>query len=228
MSSERRRAPRVFLICNAHLDPTWQWAWEEGLTETLATFETADVLLGEYPEFIFNHNEALLYEQIKQHRPDLFERIKKWVAAGRWIISGGWYLQPDCNFPSGESFVRHGLLGRRFFKREFNAEPKVAYNLDPFGHHANMPQILRGLGFRMYVHFRPHRGQLALPDKPYRWQGIDGSEVVAVRPPRLVHHGHNRFASQQDSRGGGVGAFNGPGRGPLLGSWRPRRRGRTR
>ena len=158
-------APRpLHLICNAHLDPTWQWAWDEGMTEALATFEVACNLLDEYPEFVFNHNESLLYEQTKRLRPDLFERIRKHVAGGRWVITGGWYLQPDCNFPSGESLVRHGLYGRKFFTEEFGVLQKVAYNFDSFGHPPSLPQILHKLGYDMYVHFRPLPPEKQLPD----------------------------------------------------------------
>ena len=178
-----KHSPRVHLVCNAHLDPVWQWNWEEGLTETLATFEVAVDLIDAYPEFVFNHNESVLYEWTREYRPELFARIRKAVAAGRWVISGGWYLQPDCNLPCGESFVRQALLGRRFFREAFGVEPRVAYNLDPFGHHGNLPQILRKSGYDMYVHFRPTIEELPLDDWLYRWQGIDGSVVAALRPP---------------------------------------------
>lgn len=182
MSQPTRQEPRIHLICNAHLDPVWQWPWEEGLTEALSTFETACELLDEYPEFIFNHNESLLYEWILEYQPPLFERIRKHVQSGRWRIAGGWYLQPDCNIPCGESFIRHGLYGRRFFSEHFKVTPKVAYNLDPFGHHANMPQILKKMGFEMYVHFRPTEAECDLPYPLYRWRGIDGSEIIGHRP----------------------------------------------
>ena len=33
---------RVHLICNAHLDPVWLWRWQEGCTEALSTFRTAE------------------------------------------------------------------------------------------------------------------------------------------------------------------------------------------
>ena len=52
--------PRVHLICNAHLDPVWQWRWEEGCAEALATFSTAVELLREHDDLIFNHNESVL------------------------------------------------------------------------------------------------------------------------------------------------------------------------
>ena len=53
-------SPPVHLICNAHLDPVWQWEWEEGAAEALSTFRTAADLIEEFPGFIFCHNEAIL------------------------------------------------------------------------------------------------------------------------------------------------------------------------
>ena len=175
--------PDVHLICQAHIDPIWIWDWEEGFAEALATFQVAANLLDEDPDFVFNHNESLLYLAVREYRPELFERIRKHVAAGRWIITGGWFLQPDCNLPLGESFARQILIGREFFRREFGVEPKVAYNFDSFGHHGNMPQFLRLAGYETYVHFRPLPGQLDLPDFIYTWEGVDGSRIATLRPP---------------------------------------------
>lgn len=92
---------KIHLICNAHLDPVWLWRWEEGCTEALSTFRTAERFTDEFPGFTFNHNEAILYQWVKENEPDLYERIKEKVKEGSWKIMGGWYLQPDCNMPSG-------------------------------------------------------------------------------------------------------------------------------
>lgn len=153
------------------------------MTEALSTFEVAADLLESDPAFIFNHNESVLYEWVLDYRPELFERIRRLVKAGRWHIAGGWYLQPDCNFPDGESFVRQILVGREFFRQHFGIRPEIAYNFDAFGHHANLPQILRLAGYRAYIHFRPGPKELDLPADLYRWRGIDGSEVLGYRPP---------------------------------------------
>lgn len=39
---------RLHLICNAHLDPVWQWEWEEGAAEALSTFRIAADFCEEY------------------------------------------------------------------------------------------------------------------------------------------------------------------------------------
>ena len=102
-------ARRLVLVCNSHIDPVWLWPWEEGVAATLATFRAAADLCEEFDGFAFCHNEALLYQWVEEHEPALFTRIGRLVRDGRWHIVGGWYLQPDCNLPSGESFVRHKM-----------------------------------------------------------------------------------------------------------------------
>lgn len=75
---------KIHLICNAHLDPVWLWRWEEGCTEALSTFRTAERFTDEFPGFTFNHNEAILYQWVKENEPDLYERIKEKVKEGSW------------------------------------------------------------------------------------------------------------------------------------------------
>ena len=179
---------KIHLICNAHLDPVWQWQWEEGYAEAISTFRTAVQLLNEHEELIFNHNEAVLYEWILEYDPYLFAEIQRLVKLGRWVISGGWYLQPDVNIPGTESIIRHILKGQLFFQKHFQKPPQVAYNFDSFGHSAGLPQILAKAGYKMYIHMRPQKNDLLLPADFYRWQGIDGSEVLGYRINVGLYH----------------------------------------
>lgn len=172
---------RIFLLCNAHLDPVWQWEWEEGAAETLSTFRIAADFCEEYEDFIFCHNEALLYQWIEDYDPTLFQRIQKLVARGQWHVMGGWHLQPDCNMPAGESFVRQILAGRRYFAQKFGTTPTVAVNVDPFGHTRGLVQIMAKSGYTGYLFMRPNGKDLTLPAERFCWQGYDGSSVTAVR-----------------------------------------------
>lgn len=178
----------LHLICNAHLDPVWQWRWDEGVSEALATFRNAADLLDEHPAFIFCHNEAFLYQGVERLDPALFEAIRRHVEAGRWAISGGWFIQPDVNLPGTESLIRSIAEGRRYFRDRFGAVPRVAYNFDSFGHSGGLPQILRRAGYEMYVHMRPQADELALPADLYRWRGVDGTVIPAYRIAVGLYH----------------------------------------
>jgi alpha-mannosidase len=180
--------PAVHLICNAHLDPVWQWRWEEGASEALATFRSAVDILGEHAGLIFCHNEAILYQWVERYDPELFKDIQSLVRAGRWAISGGWFIQPDTNLPGTESLIRHIAEGRRYFAEKFGVRPRVAYSFDSFGHSGGLPQILRLAGCEMYIHMRPQSHELTLPADLYRWRGADGTEIPACRISVGLYH----------------------------------------
>lgn len=172
---------RIHLVCNAHLDPVWLWHWEDGLTEALSTFRVAADFCEQHRGFVFNHNEALLYRWVEEFEPALFKRIRKLVRQGRWHIAGGTYLQPDVNNTSGESHIRHYLVGRRYFTKKFGLYPETAYNFDPFGHAEGLPHILQGCGMAHYIFCRPDYGTYDLPLGAFRWQDRSGAQVIARR-----------------------------------------------
>lgn len=171
----------MHLLCNAHLDPVWLWEWEEGAAEAISTFRVAADLCEAFGGFIFNHNEVTLYKWVEEFEPELFARLQRLVAEGKWHIMGGWYLQPDCNMPSGESFVRQMLLGRHYFMDKFGVLPTTAINFDPFGHTRGLVQIMKQAGYDSYMFCRPSINECTLPAADFIWVGYDGSEIVAHR-----------------------------------------------
>ncbi|MCQ2456602.1 MAG: alpha-mannosidase, partial [Clostridia bacterium] len=171
----------LHMICNAHIDPVWQWEWEEGAAAAVSTFRCAADFCEENDDFIFCHNEALLYRWVEEYEPELFERIRRLVSAGKWHIMGGWHLQPDCNMPCGESFVRQILEGRKYFLEKFGAAPTTAINFDPFGHTRGLVQILAKSGYDSYMFCRPGQDVCKLPSDAFEWVGFDGSTVMGRR-----------------------------------------------
>lgn len=182
--------PVVHMIGNAHIDPVWLWRVDEGRREVWSTFRSVIALMDETPGFVFTAGGALAYRWVQQDDPALFARIQQRVAEGRWEIVNGWLIQPDCNIPCGESFVRHGLYGQRAFEEMFGVRAVTGYNVDSFGHAGSLPQILRGCGLINYVFFRPEPGrEKDLPGTLFWWESDDGSRVLASRPP-LHYPGH--------------------------------------
>lgn len=139
--------------------------------------------MNEFPEFIFTCACAAYYKWVEENCPEMFEEIKKRVMEGRWVIVGGQWVQPDCNVPSGESFVRHGLYSQRYFLKKFGILARVGYNVDSFGHSAMLPQILRKCGMDYYVFQRPGPHEKELPGSLFWWESKDGSRVMAYRIP---------------------------------------------
>jgi alpha-mannosidase len=173
----------LYMIGNAHLDPVWLWRWQEGLQAAKATFRAALDLLAEDPDFVFTSSSAAIYEWVEQNDPAMFDEVRARVAEGRWRIVGGWWIQPDCNLPCGESFARQALYGQRYFREKLGVTASVGYNVDSFGHHAMLPQILRLSGMDSYVMMRPEPAEKGLPGRLFHWESDDGSTVLAYRIP---------------------------------------------
>ena len=172
----------VHVVMQAHLDPVWLWPWQAGLDEALATCRTACDLLDRYPDTVFTANEAWRYEQLRELAPDVFDRVRAHIRAGRWEVVGGWWIQPDCNFPSGFAIERQIDCGKRWFREHLGLFPEIAYNVDSFGHAATLPGCLRAAGQKYYVMMRPQEHEMPLPARLFRWRGFPkGPEVVVFR-----------------------------------------------
>ena len=172
----------VHIVFNAHIDPIWLWPWQSGLDEVLATCRSACDRLDAHPDVTFTRGEAWVYDEIERIDPALFARIRRHVEAGRWEVVGGWWLQPDCNLPSGFAMERQIALGREYFESRFGAFPRVAYNVDSFGHAATLPGLMHACGQDRYVMMRPQPWEMDLPACLFRWRGYEGGpEVVTFR-----------------------------------------------
>lgn len=157
------RDRELFMIGNAHLDPVWLWRWTEGYQEARATLASAVALIAENPDYVFTLDQVVLLEWIKESDPPLFERVQQCVAEGRLEIVGGWWVEPDCNMPNGESFTRQGLVGQRFLLEHFGITATVGCNVDPFGHSLMLPQILSKQGMTSYCFLRRRRTSADCP-----------------------------------------------------------------
>ena len=172
---------KVYMIGNAHLDPAWVWSWQEGSCETKATIRSALDRMKEYPDFKFVCSSSSVYEWVEDFDADMFEEMKARIAEGRFIVVGGWKVQPDCNLPSGENFARQSLYSQRYFYENFGVTAKVGYNVDSFGHNAMMPQILKQSGMDGYVYMRPMFYEKEMKKNVFTWESPDGSQVTAFR-----------------------------------------------
>ncbi|HZR94152.1 MAG TPA: glycoside hydrolase family 38 C-terminal domain-containing protein [Gaiellaceae bacterium] len=188
----------LHMIGNAHIDPVWLWQWPEGYQEVRATFQSAVDRLDEYPEYVFTCDSSLFFAWVEESDTRLFARIREHVESGRFQVIGGWWIEPDCNIPGGESFVRQALYGQRYLKEKFGITATTGANIDSFGHNWTIPQILAKSGCDSYVFLRP--GAKEKPDLPgplFWWEAADGSRVLAYRIP-------HEYNAPKDDLGGHV------------------------
>ncbi|MHB1293959.1 MAG: alpha-mannosidase [Anaerolineae bacterium] len=182
-------AGKVFLTGHSHIDTAWLWPLRETVRKCGRTFSTACRLMERYPDYHFSCSQPQLYVYAKEHYPQVYEEVKKWVATGRWECTGGMWVEPDCNVPSGESLVRQMLHGIAFFQREFGVRPRTCWLPDVFGYPAALPQILKGCGIDYFMTAKLHwQARDPFPTHLFWWQSLDGSRVLAHIPKLKAYY----------------------------------------
>jgi alpha-mannosidase len=171
---------RLALTGHAHLDLAWLWPVAETRRKARRTFASVLGLMDRYEDFVFNQSSAQLYRWIEQDDQELFERVKRRVAEGRWEPVGGSWVEPDCQIPSGESFTRQLFYGQRYFQDTFGHRCTVAWFPDTFGYSPGLPQLLRGAGLSSFFTYKLNWNETNdFPHDLFEWEGIDGTSVVA-------------------------------------------------
>jgi len=145
------------------------------------TFEIGfSVLLGALaslraePSFKFVLDQTCYIEPFLRAYPEEEPFFRQMIAEGRLEITGGMIAMPDVNIPSGESFIRQVLAGKTWCEKELGVEVRCGWLLDTFGHHPQIPQLMRKCGFDQNVFQRV--GTFDGPTE-YYWQGLDGSKL---------------------------------------------------
>lgn len=169
----------VQAIGQTHIDVAWLWRVKHTREKIARSFSTVLRLMEEYPEFIFMQSQPQLFEYLKEDYPTLFEQIKERVKEGRFEIDGAMWLESDCNIPSGESFSRQILYGKKFMKEEFGIESKYLWMPDVFGYSWALPQILKKCDVDTFMTTKMGWNQYnRIPFNSLYWKGIDGTKVM--------------------------------------------------
>ncbi|GAA4755409.1 glycoside hydrolase family 38 C-terminal domain-containing protein [Amnibacterium soli] len=177
-------AIRVSAVGHAHIDSAWLWPSRETVRKVARTFSNVLDLIDRHPEFVFAASSAQQYLWLQESQPDLFERVRAAVRAGRIRPVGGMWVESDTNMPGGESLVRQFLQGKRFFLEEFDLESDEVWLPDSFGYSAALPQIARAAGARYFVTQKPSWNETnRIPFSTFQWEGIDGTRIFTHLPP---------------------------------------------
>ena len=182
------RSLTISAVGHAHMDLAWLWPIRETIRKCGRTFATTLDLMERYPDYVFGASQPQQYDWVKEHYPDLYARIKRRVAEGRWEVQGAMWVEPDTNLPGGEALIRQILYGKRFFREEFGKDPDCLWVPDVFGYSGALPQILAKSGV---PYFMTQKLSWSLVTRhPYHtfwWEGIDGSKVLAHMPPEATY-----------------------------------------
>jgi alpha-mannosidase len=190
----------LYVVGYAHLDTQWRWEYPQVIQEYLPkTMRNNFAFFEKYPNYIFNFTGAYRYSLMKDYYPSDFERLKQYVAAGRWFPAGSSMDEGDVNSPNAESIIRQILYGNNWFRKEFGIASQEYMLPDCFGFPASLPSILAHSGIKGFSTQKlssswqpaPHVGGPDSPEKtpvgiPFNvgvWEGPDGRSVIAALNP---------------------------------------------
>src|ERR1700750_1934860 len=88
----------LYVVGYAHLDTQWRWTYPQVIREYIPnTLQRNFALFEKYPDYVFNCSGSRRYEMMKEYSPADYEKLKKYIADGRWFPCGSSVDEGDCN-----------------------------------------------------------------------------------------------------------------------------------
>ena len=175
-------APLMWLIGQSHIDLAWLWPMNETYHKAVRTYSNQVTLLDEYPTYRFLLCEPALLDMLQATDPELFAAIEGKVRNGQILPEGAFFVECDTNIPGGESLIRQLKWGKEWFEK-LGVDTQVAWLPDCFGFSAALPQLLKGMHIPYFATQKLQRQDPECEGFPFHhfiWEGVDGSEVVAL------------------------------------------------
>ncbi len=198
-AQETESKAKAYLVSNAHFDSQWNWDVQRSISEFIPkTLNQNLMLLEKYPNYVFNFEGGIKYAWMKEYFPYQYELIKKYIAEGRWHITGSTWDANDTNIPSAESFTRNILYGQLFYEEEFGVRGTDIFLPDCFGFGWTLPSIAAHSGLiglstqKLQWRHKPFHGDSKIPFEIGLWEGVNGSRIM------LVGDAHNYTTKWRD------------------------------
>ncbi len=192
------KQPTLYVVGYAHLDTEWRWEYPQVIDEYLRrTMEDNFNLFDKYPHYVFNFSGSNRYRLMQEYFPADFDRVKQYVAQGRWFPAGSSVEEGDVNAPSAEAIIRQILYGNIYFRKTFGKASEEYMLPDCFGFPSSLPSILAHSGVKGFSTQKLTWGSSADAGGPESlentpegtpfnvgvWVGPDGSTVLAAFNP---------------------------------------------
>ena len=183
--SSTDRPYRGLVVSHTHWDRAWYLPFQTFRHRLVRLVDRLLDLLestADYRAFTLDGQTVLLDDYLEV-RPEQEDRLHALIEDDRLLI-GPWYTLPDLFLVSGESIIRNLQIGHDRCD-EFGGSMPVGYIPDPFGHIAQMPQLLQGVGIDTYLFMRGlGRAEKERLGGVFDWRAPDGSAVRAVYQPK--------------------------------------------
>jgi len=184
----------LYLDANAHIDAAWLWRERETVQVVRNTFSSVMNMFDARSDFTYTQSSAAYYDWVERTDPALFAKIQAKAKTGRWEVIGGMWVEPDCNLPSGDSWARHLLYSKRYFRSKLGVDVTIGWNPDSFGYNANIPQLYRNAGIDAFITQKiGWNSDNVFPHRVFWWEAADGSRILTYFPFDYVNEVDDPF-----------------------------------
>ncbi len=177
---------RIYTIATAHLDTIWNWDFEYVINTCLPkTLDDNFALFEKYPNYRFNFEGAYRYELFEEYYPEKIEKLKEYIAAGKWNVTGSCYENGDVNVPSPELLFRNVLYGNGYFQKKFGVKSNDIFLPDCFGFGWALPAVAEHANLKGFSTQKLSWGSAyGIPFDTGLWYGSNGKAIFASLDPK--------------------------------------------
>ncbi|MGE8081278.1 alpha-mannosidase [Peribacillus loiseleuriae] len=181
----------IHIISHTHWDREWYLPYEKHHVLLTKLMDKLLETLERNPDFKSFHldGQTIILDDYLQIRPEMREKLQKFVSEGRLHI-GPWYILQDEFLTSSEANIRNLQYGMKD-AAGWGCISKVGYFPDSFGNIGQAPQILSQAGINNAVFGRGVKptgfnntvGETENYESPYSemlWRAPDGSSVLGI------------------------------------------------
>lgn len=179
----------LHIVSHTHWDREWYMSHAKHNYRLVKFFDALIDAMEKDEKFRYFHldGQIAVIEDYLAVRPEMEDKVRKFIADGRWEI-GPFYILQDEYLINGESSVRNALYGMQVCDK-YGKPAMVGYFPDAFGNVSQVPQLMQGFGLDN-AFFGRGITLTAADNVVYKmprnfseikWRGADGSEIIGVQ-----------------------------------------------
>lgn len=184
------------IVSHTHWDREWYLSHAKHNYRLVKFFDALIDAMEKDERFQYFHldGQIVIIEDYLAIRPEMEEKVRKFIADGRWEI-GPFYILQDEYLINGESSVRNALYGMQVCEK-YGKPAMIGYFPDAFGNISQVPQLMRGFGidnafFGRGITLTAADNQVFKMPRNFSeitWRGADGSEIMGVQFVQWYHN----------------------------------------
>mmetsp|Transcript_3586 Transcript_3586/g.7713 ORF Transcript_3586/g.7713 Transcript_3586/m.7713 type:complete len:899 (-) Transcript_3586:17-2713(-) len=194
----------VHFVPHSHVDLGWLKTIDEyytGCSASPAYESVRSTLSSVVSALLFDSRRRFVFAEVAffkmwwaEQTAELKEKFRALVASGQFEFVGGGWSSPDEALTEYWELVETYTLGHEFLKQEFGITPTISWQIDPFGHSAQVAELLSQMGYTTAIinriHYKDKERRRTDRSMQFFWQPFNHTQSHI-----LTHVLYNHYSS---------------------------------